>query len=388
MSLRIDPWLVFALLTGTALAQAPAVGTNIRAHGVSGRLPVAFVYISSYVNGQTGQIAAFSAAPDGRLSLVQSLPLQKAVWGLTANDRYVFTTDTNYIYSFSIESSGAVKQVASIDAVKFDKDGCGSVNSLFLDRSGTSLYDFDHDYDCNQNDAYQFFTVDHTTGALAYLGVTNTSNDWWYGSVSFIGNNHYGYGANCIGDEYWAIYGFGRGSRGKLNELGGYFRAPVPPPGDFYCPYRASADSTDHIAISAQAVNADFGNTGLPRLATYTSHGDGTLTTKSTYRNMPKTTNQSISDVEMSPSGKLLAVSGSAGLQVFHFNGGEPITHYTDLLVTDQIVQCSWDNHDHLYAISDQYSKVFVFTVTPTGYQEAPGSPYSVDNPQFLAIAK
>jgi hypothetical protein len=34
----------------------------------------------------------------------------------------------------------------------------------------------------------------------------------------------------------------------------------------------------------------------------------------------------------MSPSGKLLAVAGTTGLQVFHFNGSNPIKPYTGLL--------------------------------------------------------
>jgi hypothetical protein len=27
-----------------------------------------------------------------------------------------------------------------------------------------------------------------------------------------------------------------------------------------------------------------------------------------------------------------------------------------------------------------------VFTVTPTGYREAPGSPYTIDHPQFVIV--
>ena len=80
---------------------------------------------------------------------------------------------------------------------------------------------------------------------------------------------------------------------------------------------------------------------------------------------------QYVYDLKMSPSGKLLAVGGSdgrgeGGLQIFHFNGAQPITRYTGLLTNAEIDQFYWDNADHLYAISSHPGKLFVFTVTPT----------------------
>jgi hypothetical protein len=88
----------------------------------------------------------------------------------------------------------------------------------------------------------------------------------------------------------------------------------------------------------------------------------------------------------MSPSGKLLAVGGDAGLQVFHFNGSKPITHYTGLLAQDEIDQVFWDNDNHLYAISSISGKLFVFTITPTSHRQAPDSPYTIINPQNIAV--
>jgi len=48
------------------------------------------------------------------------------------------------------------------------------------------------------------------------------------------------------------------------------------------------------------------------------------------------------SDMKISPSGKLLAFAGEEGLQIFHFNGAGPITHYTGLVTTDPIDQMFW----------------------------------------------
>jgi hypothetical protein len=88
----------------------------------------------------------------------------------------------------------------------------------------------------------------------------------------------------------------------------------------------------------------------------------------------------------MSPSGKLLAVGGTAGLQVFHFNGASPITHDTGLLTTKPIDQFFWDNANHLYAISRSAGKLYVFTVTPSSATQAPGSPYTIAHPQNIIV--
>ena len=108
---------------------------------------------------------------------------------------------------------------------------------------------------------------------------------------------------------------------------------------------------------------------------------------------MPVSLISYVSDIKMSPSGKLLAVAGNAGvvagtggLQVFHFNGANPITHYTGLIARDEIDQIFWDNDNHLYAISHSASKLFVFTITPTSVIQAPGSPYTITNPQNITV--
>jgi hypothetical protein len=101
---------------------------------------------------------------------------------------------------------------------------------------------------------------------------------------------------------------------------------------------------------------------------------------------MPQVAVGSITDLNMAPGGKLLAVGGTGGLQIFHFNGASPITHYTGLLTTNEIDQFFWDNQNHLYAISKTAGKLYVFTVTPASYVEAPGSPYSINQPVNVIV--
>ena len=82
----------------------------------------------------------------------------------------------------------------------------------------------------------------------------------------------------------------------------------------------------------------------------------------------------------------IMAVGGIGGLQIFHFNGASPITKYTGLLTTSTIDKIYWDNSNHLYAISGSAGKLYVFTITPTSYSQASGSPYSVGTPVGLIV--
>jgi hypothetical protein len=124
-----------------------------------------------------------------------------------------------------------------------------------------------------------------------------------------------------------------------------------------------------------------FENEGV-QVAVYTSDSKGHLTTKSTRSNMPQSMLADARDMKMSPSGKLLAVSGTAGLEIFGFHGSDPVTLYTGLLGNSEIDQMFWDNANHLYAISaGSGGQLYVFTATPGGVKQAPGSPHSLQFP-------
>ncbi|HVR27241.1 MAG TPA: hypothetical protein VMU26_28420 [Candidatus Polarisedimenticolia bacterium] len=162
---------------------------------------------------------------------------------------------------------------------------------------------------------------------------------------------------------------------------------PAAQSGDIYCPYLAAADSANHVAVPVEALNhSSLQPSGAYQLAAYSADRSGNLSTTSTYRNMPKVAVASVTSVSVSPSGKLLAVGGSAGLQVFHFNGSSPITHFTGLLTKDEVDQVAWDNDSHLYAISRSAGNLFVFTVTSTGCSQAAGSPYAIISPESVSV--
>ena len=88
--------------------------------------------------------------------------------------------------------------------------------------------------------------------------------------------------------------------------------------------------------------------------------------------------------VVMAPGGKLLAVGGSNGIQIFNFNPNGQATPNAGLISRADVTTMYWDNNNHLYAISNADSTLHVFNVTATNAEEATGSPYSIPHPVAL----
>lgn len=387
-SLRVLAILLFAALASIALlaAQDASSSINVGAIAPSGASPVAYVYVSTNPSSNVFKIEAFAAATNGALTSVPGSPFTADVQYMALNGKWLFGTNGINIDSFSIASDGALNQVSTINAQAHNPYGSGGPGNLFLDHTGSTLYDGDiYAYGTGDN-AYQFFTIDNSTGQLNYLGIAPNGGSTEFGEVlSFTGGNVYAYSSSCYHFTP-EIYGFKRNSDQTLSFLSNNASMPTAKPGDFYCPYLAAADPTNHVAVSVQQYTGNWGQIGLPQLATYTVDTSGNMTTTSTYSNMPTTAVASIYDIWMAPSGKLLAVGGTTGLQVFHFNGASPITHYTSLLTKDSIDQLFWDNANHLYAISRAAGKLYVFTVTPTSVSQAPGSPHTITKPQNIIV--
>ena len=373
--------LVVATCAGTFAQNVPEQTTN----GASA--PSAFVYVSA-----KGGIYAFSAAANGKLTPVAGSPFKGQLTGMAVNGKYLFGAGAGFvnIFSYSIAANGALKQVSSINAQKFTTDNCGALfPPLFLDHTGSDLYALSFDNDC-ANNAYQFFRVNKSTGQLTYFGVTSASSPQFATGLTITANNGFAYGANSFHLDP-VIYGFKRATNGDLTHLSFTFDSPIPAAksGSYYLTYLAAADTTNHFAVSLQPVSdASLGTaaTGPTQLATYTVASSGMLSTSSTRTNMPAVAVGGVNYLKMAPSGKLLVVAGTAGLQVFHFNGGSPVTKFTGLLTNVGIDQCFWDNANHLYAISDSAGKLFVFTITTTSASQALGSPYSIGSPRNIIV--
>jgi hypothetical protein len=350
---------------------------------------VAFVYVSRNPGDSNYQIDAYAANSDGQLTSVPGSPFPEDVVTLAVNDKYLFGSDGIYIYTYSIDSNGVLSQVSSINAQQYnDPNSTGGPYFLFLDHTGATLYDVDI-YGNNVANDFQFFDLDQMSGALSYLGVSDATTQYWT-PLRFIGNNEYAYGADWV-DGNDDIYGYKRSRDGALSKLN--INPPIPSAKaeSFYVTYLAEADPTNNVAIALTPASDEYPPhiDGPPQIAVYTADRSGNLTTKSTNADMPKSTVKYVEDMAMSPSGKLLAVGGTAGLEIFHFNGSHPVTKFTGKLMKDPINrddQMFWDNANHLYVISSSANKLYVFTITPTSVKEAPGSPYTITNPVNISV--
>ena len=352
---------------------------------------VAYIYVSNNPkNSSTNEIAAWSADSEGKLTPVFGSPFRENVDAMAVDGSHMVAVNRSepVIDTFVIENGGALRYETSTNYARYaGSEDCVSANQLFFDHTGATLYVQEFNADC-ANTGVASFALHKSSGALHYLGVDITgvfpgdNNAAW-----FTGNNIYAYTAVNDSCMYYGIYGFKRETNGLLISAGALANLPTPPP-EFhrYVPDLIAADPTQNLAVLMQPANPPGCAAGALQLATYTVNSSGVIRTASTHANMPHILVSSPYDMKMSPSGKLLAVAGQQGLQIFHFNGANPITHYTGLLTSDPVNQVFWDNSNHLYAISQSTGKLRVYTITPNSVHEVSGSPHAVHSPEHLIV--
>jgi hypothetical protein len=391
--------MFFLILSGvcasTVLASAQAAPSPTETSSSKSSSPVAYIYVSSAVNSTTNQINGYSAAANGALTPISGSPFPDNVRYLAVNGAWLFGEESagpedNYVFSYSIGSNGALTQKDSYTVAPPDNDG--SPANLWLDHTGATLYVDVYNGDANDLVA---LNINQSTGALTEVGDLSLGPENLK-PLSFIGNNEFAY-TSWTYEFNGAILGVQRASDGSLSSINN-LSAPLPSPasGEGYWPTGAAANPTNNLVVAVapyKPTSTGFESAGPTQLATYTAQSDGSLTTTSSYDNMPTTeaggsctSGCYVTDYWMSPDGNYLAVGGTSGLQIFHFNGANPITKFTGLITRDSISQLFWDNNNHLYAISQSAGKLFVWTVTAKGTVKAPGSPYSIASPQNLIV--
>lgn len=381
------------LCVGAASSQIVSSQTSTATEAATTTGPVAYVYVSSGPTS-TGKnvVNAYAAAANGKLTLVPGSPFHDDVTYMVVNGKYLFgsTRSGIYVAAFLMLSNGALHWTTSTNVSQYDPDGCVSSSPLVLDHTGADLYRPAFVGGLCDSSEYQSFNIDKTTGRLKLLG-SSAQKFLFNTPLTFSGNNVYAYGSDCInfqGNYLDTFQTLKRESNGFLADTS-FTTNPPPSPtsGEFYCRSLTAADPTSHVAVAVQLIDTNTSSpVGLPQVATYTSSSSGNLTTTSTHANMPKTATGFVLDLAMSPSGKLLAVAGTNGLQIYHFNGSAPLTAYTGLLTSLDIEQAYWDNQNHLYAVSQNGGRLFVFTVTPTSVSQASGSPHVITHPRQMIV--
>jgi hypothetical protein len=381
------------MLRTASIACVAAFAATSFAQTTASSTPVAWVYVSNLVSPDTStkhNIYAYGARSDGSLFRVAGTPLNNDIKDLWDNSHYLFGLNGSQIDSYWISSTGALQLVGTVDAAAHATNPCGGIGPLKVDHSGHSLYNPIAEDDC-MGFSFQNFAINNTTGSLTYK---STSDEIFLSDseIDFLGNNLFAYTPICTEfdhEEVGYITGFKRASDGSLKNIA--ISGPGPTPqntANDYCPYTIATDPTNHMAVLQEETGFDGTPYGTPVIATYTATSTGDLTSTSTYKNMPHTRSGS-RVIRMDPSGRLLAVGGSNGLEIFHYHGANPVTYAKTLLMSGSIQSLYWDHSNHLYALTWSNTgngKLYVFTVTTTGAWQAPGSPHTIPNPDSLMV--
>jgi hypothetical protein len=362
---------------------------------VAATAPVAYVYVQTAAG-----VNVYDASPAGQLTVIKGSPF--SVSGLLSGDngKYLIGVGTDDLHVYSVAANGAVgKQVSQISTQVYGGSECGDTDhqGALLDHTGKYLYVSLAGYtngnptpsECAALQTYKLAA----NGTLTFVGDTEDTqavHQYAYpiplGAIA--SNDQLAYTAQGQ-QEGSVLLGFKADSAGAML-LNPAFSVTYPPfnpsveSGD-YAPQFVAADPAGHLAV---VLNEPFSTSSAQFLASFSINpSTGAITSTNTYADMP-TTNPTVSstsnvnyygDLRMSPSGKLLAVAGGSGLQFFHFNGAAPITPASGLVLPAiSFGWLSWDDSNHLYALSYNQQQLYVLTVTSSGVVQAPGSPYSV----------
>lgn len=370
--------LVFCICLGAAMCAAVSQGQDSKD---SSKKPVAYVFVSSATaRGKSNMVHVYGVKDNGRLTRVEDSPFQANdnVLSVNGDKLYGINQSGTYIDAYSIAEDGALRYLESTDYASYNPYNCGAAGWIFPDRTGANLYAMNFNGDCANNTVQSFRVKD--SAELTFLGSAEGGAGSFSGvylPLSFLGNNRFGFEAVNNGCLYYSMWGFERTGSGDLNSID--ISAPMPPPPprfSIYIPMYSAASPSNYVAVAMEAAVPPGCKKGVPiQIGSFTADSHGDLSTVNTYETMPDTAITIVNDMKISPSGALLAVGGVGGLQIFHFNGAHPPTHFTGVLTTDAISQLFWDNANHLYALSQATGKLRIYTVTPDSFKEAPGSP-------------
>jgi hypothetical protein len=342
------------------------------------------------------QLRAFTAYSNGTLKSVSGSPYASTLCAdgnnhMVVNGNTLFVSSGTQIFAYTITaSSGALKQVGMIDTTggNPDPNDC-TFSGMVFDHTGSNLYVLCTDYD-NEGPDYllNYKVAGSQLNFVAATAAGNASNEYLAPTVS--SNNEYLYNTYANGID-WANHGVAvwqRASNGTLTVPQNFSTkgGPVgwaPTVGYYVGGYGAKADPSGHLAmLSNYEAGPPFGIVGNPQIGSYTITSTGSLTTTGTATNMPFVDVGGFFDMNMSPSGKVLAVAGDSGLEVFHFNGASPVTTFGWVSRHPQFA-LHWDDANHLYALG--YDGLTVFTVTTTsGVQN--GAPSAIMNGLAMVV--
>lgn len=350
----------------------------------------AYVYIQ--VQGPAGAVYGYSASASGQLTAISGSPFKPGTAIVGSNNSQFFTLGKTTLHSFAVGSNGAIgSQLFSAPIFDYAGNSCGGgVNGsdyAVLDHTGKDIYVLLQSGPGNCA-AYQSYIV-NSGGSFTFNGVAeqDTSDGADLGLPSILGNESFAYANQFIG-HYSGLTGFQRQSSGTLQNLQFSETDPILS-GTDYLPMNPDASPTGNYVVLQLYPSNGGGDSGSAQLGSYSVDAKGNLTTTNTSSNMP--TSQLEGPIStFSPDGSMLVLySGGAsnitlgsGIEIYNFNGADPLTLKTTLLTGTPITKVAWDTSHQMYVISDAQNKLWVFNVTATSVTQVAsltiGAPFSM----------
>ncbi len=373
---------------------------------------VAHVYAqTTNADATASSVTLYNTADNGRLNKVDTYPLNSigTLIGGTASHLFAAGLSGPHAYgntnidSYPVAANGALgARIATINTQNY-AGSCGagtSIVSATLDHTGKYIFVRIYNQENGECDQWQTYNVG-SNGALTYLGreespligyleTVNSNNNFAYGSTE--GSPCASAGEASAGPRFFA---YSRNSAHDLSVDHNFVHSDPGPDASSKYTLWVSADPTNHLAVLMSDCDSD---SGLPaKIASYSINPTtGAISSTNTWSDMPATkvnTDLPLNSLppmfmDMSPSGKLLAVAGG-GFQIFHFNGASPLKPFTGLQRgNDDIRQTAWDNDNHFYALDFWGGQLRVFTVSPTSFSEDPGSPVDAHAGSIVVVSK
>ena len=392
--------LALLLCVEAAQAQVATTSTISTSTTIDTSRPVAWLYVSS-----KHYIHAYKVWANGSLTSIPGSPFAYVGIGdMSVAKQFLFGDEGSNVDTFAIASNGSLSKIHSINAMSYEANGClQGAGGVLVDFSQITLYRRVCSYGYNTNQYLSFHI--QSDGSLQFLGgsggVVSAATQGNTESLTKMGGNPYAFDAYCAEDEYNrpVIQIFKRQSTGNLIFEREENHMPEPAPGTSYCAGMVAADTSNHLAVAVQRIDAqphDAGYIDGPYfLASYTADSSGNLTTTSNYTNMPRLSiaeQVDVRNVSISPDNQYVAVAAD-GFQVLHFNGSNPPTIFSGAFLTGQYVgSFGWDRAHHLYVIALKYSNgtytsfLHVYDVTGSGVKEVSGSPHYLANLSGLVV--
>lgn len=352
---------------GGAASTNPALnGNSLANRGATPPSSAPTIAAYAYVGNasEMGHVSDFPISSQGIPLSAAGSSTSGASGLLAVTPHFVFATDGRYIVTYTRGTNGGLRQTSSVDGTAHNITPPGSfVGPLTVDRTGSTLYAAEIEFDGTDNDAYSVWTI-NSDGSLTWIANSNINVDY-NTFLSFTHDNRYAYGFGCYFID-WDITGLARNSDGTLTSFD--TGAINPPSNDFLCPSDVQTSTTyavvAYIDVEMQGAHE--------QLVSYTIASDGTLGLL--LNSVVTTPFLGERSMAFDPTGTYLAVAGDYGIQMYQLGAGGSLTAIGSVVDNGiAFSQLKWDNSNHLYAISGGAGGLYVFNSVAGVLTQDPG---------------